>query len=193
MKQFYFLTTILFLTFINLNAQTVTITGSCSPTIVDGDYTLSADVNGKPSYTNSSFIIRWTGTRWEHNPQGSTAVGIFNDADTPNPPATSLSPWTPDVCDPAGVFSGDGTSTTLSVSEIELSNKKIKLFPNASTDFIQLSNLTKTTNYSISNILGSEVKKGMISNDEQIDIRSFTNGLYFLRFDNGKTIKFIKE
>ena len=193
MKKIYFLTTIFSLTFISLNAQTVTITGSCEPSATDGDYSLSSDVNGKPSFTNATYIIQWTGTRWEHNPQGLTAVGMYNDLDTPNPPATSLSAWIPFLCVPSGVFSGDGTSSTLSVTEVELSIKKIKLFPNPTTDFIQISGLTKTEKYSISNILGSEIKKGTMSNNEKLDIQYLNNGLYFMKFDNGNTLKFIKE
>lgn len=41
--------------------------------------------------------------------------------------------------------------------------------------------------------VGQEVIKGSINNDEQIDIRNFTNGLYFLKLENGNSIKFIKE
>ena len=44
-----------------------------------------------------------------------------------------------------------------------------------------------------SGILGSEIKKGVISNGENIDINNFTNGLYFLKLDKGSTIKFIKK
>ena len=44
---------------------------------------------------------------------------MSNTLDTPMPPATSLSPWMPEVCNPAGTFSGDGTTDTLSVSELE--------------------------------------------------------------------------
>ena len=194
MKQIYFLTSILFLTFINLNAQTVTITGSCNG-VVDGNYELSTNVNNRPSYTNLFFIIQWTGNRWEGNPIGdSSLVGIYNDANTANPPASSFSPWIADLCNPAGIISGDGTSSsTLSVTEVELSNKKIKLFPNLTTDFIQISGLIKTEKYSISSIIGSEIKKGTISNNEKLDIQNLNNGLYFMRFENGNTIKFIKK
>jgi len=39
----------------------------------------------------------------------------------------------------------------------------------------------------------NEIKKGIIADNEQIDISNFTNGMYFLKFKNGNTIKFIKE
>jgi len=82
---------------------------------------------------------------------------------------------------------------TLSTQEFENLNTQIKLFPNPTTDFIQISGLLKTEKYSISNILGSEIKKGTISNNEKLDTQKLNDGLYFLRFENGNTIKFIKK
>lgn len=84
------------------------------------------------------------------------------------------------------------TDQSLSTNEFEL-KKKIKLFPNPTSKYIKISDLTGNENYKIYNILGAEIKNGRISNQEQIDIRNFTIGLYFLKFDNGKTVKFIKE
>jgi hypothetical protein len=82
---------------------------------------------------------------------------------------------------------------SLSTNSIEDSNRKVKLFPNPASDFIYLSNLTETESYTIYNVLGSKVLKGTISNKEGIDIRNLTNGLYLLNFDNGETLKFVKE
>jgi hypothetical protein len=84
------------------------------------------------------------------------------------------------------------TNQTLSINEIELDNG-IKLFPNPSTDFIQISGLNKVEKYTIYNIIGSEINKGIISNDDEIDVQNLTNGLYFLKFEDGNTIKFTKE
>ncbi|MDG4715346.1 T9SS type A sorting domain-containing protein [Winogradskyella marincola] len=70
---------------------------------------------------------------------------------------------------------------------------KIKVFPNPSKEFIQISNLDSKEPYTIFGVLGNEIKKGIISENEQIDISNFTNGMYFLKFENGNTIKFIKE
>ncbi|MDA9342227.1 T9SS type A sorting domain-containing protein [Flavobacteriaceae bacterium] len=81
----------------------------------------------------------------------------------------------------------------LSTQEFKNSDSKIELFPNPSTEYIQLSNLIKTKNYKIYNIIGDEIIKGTISNREIIDIRILANGLYFLKFEDGNTIKFIKK
>tara|TARA_R110002096_G_C14409914_1_gene708183 strand:+ start:87 stop:857 length:771 start_codon:yes stop_codon:yes gene_type:complete len=83
---------------------------------------------------------------------------------------------------------------TLSIDEISSTDKiKASLFPNPSTNFIQISGLIKKENYRIFGVLGAEIKNGIVSENEQIDIRSFTNGLYFLKFENGNTLKFLKD
>lgn len=193
MKQIYFLTTILFLTFINLNAQTVTITGSCFSG-VDGNYTLSTNVNGKPSFKNAQYIIQWTGTRWEHNPIDGSNVGMYNAADTANPPASSFSPWIAGECNPTGSFTGDGTSTsTLSINEVELTIINLKVYPNPASDYITISGLKKTENYEIYNLIGQKIRKGITTNDESIDIQNLIKGIYLLKFENGNTLKFVKE
>ena len=84
------------------------------------------------------------------------------------------------------------TDQNLSTNEFNL-NKSVKPFPNPSSDFIQVSGLTKSESYIIYTILVAEVQKGSISNQEKIDIRNLKNGFYFLKFKNGNTIKFIKE
>jgi len=85
------------------------------------------------------------------------------------------------------------TPSTLSVTDNIQENNSISIFPNPSSDFISVSKLKSTESYSIVNQIGQEVKRGIISNQEKIDIRDFTNGLYFLIFENGNAIKFIKE
>ena len=81
--------------------------------------------------------------------------------------------------------------TTLSVPNNL--TKLFKIFPNPSSDFIQISGLTKTENYRIYNIIGAEINNGNVSDNEKIDVKNLTSGLYFLKFENGNTIKFIKE
>jgi hypothetical protein len=197
MKQIYFLTTILFLTFISLNAQTVTITGSCDSEDTDGDFNLSENINGRPSYVHSNnlLMIRWSGARWEAVVISDTSIiGMYNNANTANPPASSFSPWTAQECDPTGTFSGDGTSSsTLGINDVELVTVDIKSYPNPAIDYLFISGLEKEIKFKIYNTLGAKVQKGRTSNDEKIDIQNLHNGLYFLKFDNGNTLKFIKK
>lgn len=81
----------------------------------------------------------------------------------------------------------------LSLDENEIDTNKLTLYSNPSKDFIKLNGLTKTENYSIYNTLGQEIKKGIVLVDEKIDIQNLTNGMYYLKFDNGNTLKFLKE
>lgn len=83
--------------------------------------------------------------------------------------------------------------TTLSNPDFNISNIGLKLFPNPSNEFIKISGLNNIEKYKIYSIIGSEVANGNISNNQEVDIRDFTNGLYFLKFENGNTIKFLKE
>lgn len=84
-------------------------------------------------------------------------------------------------------------SITLGTKKLEIANATITVFPNPSNNYIQVSGLTETKNYEVYSILGDKVSKGTISGNEKIDIHNLTNGLYFLKFKEGNTIKFIKE
>lgn len=90
------------------------------------------------------------------------------------------------------IFSVSIIDSSLSVDNIN-ENEKVKLFPNPSSDIIQISGLSEDMNYKIFNVLGTQVRNGVFTNNDQIDIRNFANGLYYLKFENGNTIKFIKE
>lgn len=84
-------------------------------------------------------------------------------------------------------------SITLSTENFEKSNVVVKVFPNPSKNFIQVSGLTETENYELYSILGTKIIKGNITDNEKIDTQNLSKGLYFLKFKNGNTIKFIKE
>ena len=84
-------------------------------------------------------------------------------------------------------------SITLSTENFEISNNSLKVFPNPSKDFIQIIGLPETQSYEVYNTLGAKVSNGVIANNEKMDVKNLTNGLYFLKFKNGITHKFIKE
>lgn len=99
-------------------------------------------------------------------------------------------------------FSGGGTgggfsyerstNQTLSTKELQ-QEKKVRLSPNPSKNYIIVSGLSKNAHYTIYTILGTKISSGTISNKKQIDIQKFKNGVYFLEFDNKNVIKFIKK
>lgn len=70
---------------------------------------------------------------------------------------------------------------------------KTKLYPNPTSDYIQISSLSVSKAFTIYDILGAQIKKGVISINEKIDVKNFSKGLYFLKLDNGTAIKFIKK
>lgn len=80
----------------------------------------------------------------------------------------------------------------LTADSFEIKQNKVKIFPNPSFDFIQISGLKKTENYQLYTISGKEINKGTISNDEKIDIQNLRSGFYFLKLNND-TIKFLKK
>lgn len=85
---------------------------------------------------------------------------------------------------------GPGCSS-LSVNDYK--QERMRLHPNPSSEFIQISGITTKEKFKIYNTLGAEVQSGTISNKEEINIKKIPNGLYFLKFNSGNTIKFIKE
>ena len=80
----------------------------------------------------------------------------------------------------------------LSTQNFEDPNK-ISVFPNPSNDFIKISGLQKNENISIYNLLGKLVMKKNISPNQEIDIRVLSDGIYFMKMENKKTIKLIKN
>jgi len=71
--------------------------------------------------------------------------------------------------------------------------KRTKVFPNPSSYFIKIDGLTTVENYEIYNTIGQKVRKGIIVKNKIIDIQNLTNGIYFLKFERGNTLKFKKE
>ena len=82
--------------------------------------------------------------------------------------------------------------TTLGVDDITDVKLSLKLFPNPSVNFIKISGLSEKANYIIYNLLGKEILRGKVLNEENIFIDDLSNGTYFIKVENAKAIKFIK-
>ncbi|MFT4804153.1 MAG: chitinase [Psychroserpens sp.] len=78
-------------------------------------------------------------------------------------------------------------------SKIKIYSIPSKIYPIPSKDFIQILGFNKTEEVKIYNTLGVEVLKESISNNRKINIQNLNNGMYFLNFENGNTLKFIKD
>ena len=83
-------------------------------------------------------------------------------------------------------------NTLLSNNSFANNSTSVNLFPNPSSDYISISGLKNEANFKIYDLMGKEIKTGLISKNKMVSIKNFSNGLYYLVLDNGKTLKFIK-
>lgn len=74
----------------------------------------------------------------------------------------------------------------------ESHQKNINVYPNPAKSFIKISGLQKAVDYQIFSLDGKIIKKGLVMPDAEINISTFSKGVYILRF-NGQDIKIIKE
>lgn len=81
----------------------------------------------------------------------------------------------------------------LNISENALAS--LKIYPNPATNFISFfQTVLDATSYKIFSMLGKIVAQASISStSEKINVAALTSGLYILKFNNGKNVRFIKE
>jgi len=84
-------------------------------------------------------------------------------------------------------------TNTLGIEDLTVISDRIKIFPNPSTEFISISGVTLPNNFTIYNTFGSKIASGRINKNDRIDTRNFSNGLYFVKIENGISIKFVKK
>ncbi len=143
--------------------------GSCSPKglWVAQSYTLPISADGNPN-------VR-IGFRWQNSSVGSTTTSVAIDDITLAAP-----------------------QVTTGINSINLSRLNVKLFPNPVNDILiiefEKNNIDQIT---ISNILGQAL---FVLNDplskQEIDLSSFSRGIYFITLQNGsmrKVFKIVKE
>ena len=83
------------------------------------------------------------------------------------------------------------SSNPLSTNDFKL--KTLKIYPNPTSDFIMINGLTTEASYEIYNTIGQKVKRGVVLENEKIDIQNLTNGIYVLKLGDGNRVRFIKE
>jgi hypothetical protein len=83
--------------------------------------------------------------------------------------------------------------TTLGIDDITDVKSSLKLHPNPAVDYIRILGLSEKANYIIYNLLGKEILRGKVLNEENIFIHDLSNGTYFIKVENAKPIKFIKK
>ncbi|MCX7743161.1 MAG: T9SS type A sorting domain-containing protein [Flavobacteriales bacterium] len=74
----------------------------------------------------------------------------------------------------------------------ESSLSELTLYPNPTTDFIQLNN-TQPMQIQILDISGKVVMQSLIQPNARISVEALSNGMYFISTENGASLKFIKN
>lgn len=72
-------------------------------------------------------------------------------------------------------------------------SKEINLYPNPASNYFSVVGITTEENFVLYNILGKDVLRGKIKNNERINISNFKQGVYLLRLESGKSFKLMKE
>jgi hypothetical protein len=89
------------------------------------------------------------------------------------------------------------TVTPPALSTEDISQDKVKLFPNPVTNVLNISGLKEVSNIAIYNLLGQEVMRKMdIDGDKQVDVSSLSRGTYLVKINTNsktETYKIIKE
>jgi hypothetical protein len=82
---------------------------------------------------------------------------------------------------------------SLSVNDYALND--LKLYPNPTTDYLKVSNLSTNLKYDLKDINGRSLQKGTIDPNEQINTTLLASGTYFITFydENTVTKKFLKR
>lgn len=123
-----------------------------------------------------------------------TSIDTLLDRDNNYPGGRTYSGDTPfpdtDFIFEVGIEEGEELS--LSTEEFNR-NQNVNLFPNPSSDFVEVSNIQGSQNYSIISSLGQIVVEGTITNGDKVDINAINNGVYYLKLEGGQTLTFIKE
>ena len=83
--------------------------------------------------------------------------------------------------------------STLSTDNYVSDYKKISAYPNPTSDYINFLGLNEKEEFTIFNLTGKRVLKGELQENERIDIRTLTSGIYLLKTEKGRTLKIIKK
>lgn len=85
------------------------------------------------------------------------------------------------------------TNFVLSIGNFNTQENKITIFPNPSSNYLNIINASNQIEYEIYDLLGKKVSERLMQENNQIDIRNLENGVYFIKFLEGRTHKFIKR
>ena len=158
-------------------------------TTADGD-SIKINLTGDmPVVQGNKYIFAFLLNNIDHYSAGQDQYtgGVYYTRGSPSIPASGYEIDTQDF-----LFSVSITDNALGLNDF-IERKNIKLSPNPSNDYITISNLQNTEKFKILNMLGQKILIGTVSNNNKIDITNLDKGLYFFKFEDGHTIKFIRE
>lgn len=93
----------------------------------------------------------------------------------------------------------DGTVYRFTPSELSTKNfdkSAISLYPNPTSNQLNIKTVKEEMHYAIYNALGQELKSAKLSTDHSIDVSGLQNGVYFVKLKSDDAIvtkKFIKK
>ncbi|MFZ6051072.1 T9SS type A sorting domain-containing protein [Halocola ammonii] len=92
-----------------------------------------------------------------------------------------------------GSFSYErSTDQTIGVNENQ-QNEDVTVYPNPSATSVHFNGLDNAENFVIYDITGSIIQKGTAANNGEVDIHTLQKGVYFVRFENGTAVRFMKK
>lgn len=87
------------------------------------------------------------------------------------------------------IYKQDAGSTGIN----EIYELDIQVYPNPAHSFLQVNGIINDHAYVIYDISGREMKNGIISNAQNIDLQGMPTGMYFLSIGGEITIQFVKD
>lgn len=85
------------------------------------------------------------------------------------------------------------SASSLSIDEFDINRNGFAVYPNPTTDYINVKNVYDEVDYQIIDIQGAVIVQGKINqNNSEINLTKLPLGLYFLKIDNQQSIKVLK-
>lgn len=147
-------------------------------------------------YPINTYVIYRSNKGSSFQPIGSVAASIHSYSDL-NPPSGSnryfigIKATTECVDSSQIIYSNMVAFGILSSNSQNLD--KVSIYPNPATETIQLSNIPKNSHVTIFNLQGQSLfEKVMLDENPTINIQNLTSGIYTIKINNIKTLKFVK-
>lgn len=84
-------------------------------------------------------------------------------------------------------------SSSESTHTVETQQSRLEIFPNPTTDYLQIRGLSPKAKGTILNLQGSKMMDIRSGENQPIDIRALPSGVYFLKLENASAVRFIKQ